>query len=200
MSKTAITRIAFLAIAMIIVAATIMWNEHSSVNDDIATTLSTEVKFDEETVVNEIKPVVTDPAPAPEPVGSKSKTYMDYRMITNTNSAQWDLIQTLTVCDDGMLRDNDGYIAAALGSAFGPIGSRYVFVLEGGKELLIIKADQKQDQCTCENNIFGLANWDIIEFIVDTSKMPVWNNGYVYGGNFNNNPEYAGDIVSWTKM
>lgn len=135
-----------------------------------------------------------------EPMGAKSKTYMDYERITNVNSAQWRLIQTLTICDDGMLRDSDGYIAAALGSYFGPIGSRYVFTLEDGKELPIIKTDQKQDVHTCENNIFGLDNWDIIEFVVDTSKMPVWNNGYVYGGNFNNVPEYAGDIVGWEKI
>ena len=133
-------------------------------------------------------------------VGDLSKTYMDYERITNKSSKQWELLQTLTICDDGMIRDNDGYIAAALGSAFGPIGSRYIFNLEDGKELLIIKVDQKQDSHTCENNIFGLNNWDIIEFVVDTSKMPVWNNGLVYGGNFNNVPEYSGGIVNWVEV
>ena len=141
-----------------------------------------------------------EPVSELEPMGSLSKTYMDYRAITDKTSKQWALLQTLTIGDDGMIRDNDGYIAAALGSAFGPIGSRYVFKLEGGKELLIIKADQKQDKHTCENNIFGLDNWDIIEFVVDSSKMPIYTNGYVYGGNFNNCPEYAGDVLSWTKV
>ena len=134
------------------------------------------------------------------PMGAKAKTYMDYRAITDTSSNQWKLLQTMTIGYDGMIRDADGYIAAALGSAFGPIGSRYVFTLEDGKELPIIKADQKQDRHTCDNNIFGLNNWDIIEFIVDSSKMPIYPNGYVYGGNFDNCPEYAGDVLCWEKV
>lgn len=130
-------------------------------------------------------------------VGAKSKTYMDYRAITDRSSAQWTLLQELTVCPDGMIRDADGYIAAALGSAFGPIGSRYVFTLDTGEELKVIKADQKQDLHTCPDNVFGLDNWDVIEFIVDSQVMPKFDNGLVYGGNFDNCPAFAGDVVTW---
>lgn len=197
MSKTTIVRIAFLAIVAAVIVATTAYMEFGNVKEDISITPVVEVEVKD--IVDQTDPEPT-PIPEPEPIGAKSKTYMDYRAISNKNSEQWKLLQNLTICDDGMIRDSDGYIAAALGSAFGPIGTRYVFTLEGGKELLIIKADQKQDSHTCENNIFGLNNWDVIEFIIDSSKAPVWANGYVYGGNFNNCPEYAGDIVSWTKV
>ena len=190
MSK-AIYKIIILTITAIFFTTMIMMQEKNIVAEDNFVPPVVEDIIDEEQV---------DPEPEPEPMGAKSKTYMDYRMITNTSSNQWALLQTMNICEDGFIRDDDGFIAAALGSYFGPIGSRYVFTLEGGKELKIIKADQKQDRHTCEDNIFGLDNWDIIEFVVDSSKMPKWANGYVYGGNFNNIPEYDGDVISWEKV
>lgn len=197
MSKIIINRIVFLVVSIIIMITAITYCEAKQIENNV------DILIVEEKVEDIVESYVED---EPEeqvvltPMGAKSKTYMDYSLITNVNTEQWRLLQTLTICDDGMLRDNDGYIAAALGSAFGPIGSRYVFTLEDGKELMIIKADQKQDNHTCENNIFGLGNWDIIEFIVDTDKMPIYPNGYVYGGNFDNCPEYAGDVVNWVRV
>lgn len=185
-----IYKITILTISTIIFATAITMQEKNIIAEEDFTPPVIEEEIKEE-VKEEI--VLT-------PMGAKSKTYMDYRAITDTSSNQWKLLQTMTIGYDGLIRDKDGYIAAALGSAFGPIGSRYVFTLEGGKELPIIKADQKQDGHTCENNIFGLDNWDIIEFIVDSSKMPIWANGYVYGGNFDNMPEYAGDVLCWEKV
>jgi hypothetical protein len=87
---------------------------------------------------------------------------MCYRSITNKNSAQWDYIhnqQIVTVSDDGLLRDADGFIAVALGSYFGDIGSRYIFILDSGIELPVIKIDRKADKHTCRNNYSGVFNW-----------------------------------------
>ena len=186
-----IYKITVLTISTIIFATAITIQEKNIIAED---------NFVPPVVENNIVEEQVIPEPEPEPMGAKSKTYMDYRAITNQSSNQWKLLQTMTVCEDGFIRDEDGFIAAALGSYFGPIGSRYVFTLEGGKELKIIKADQKQDRHTCEDNIFGLDNWDIIEFVVDSSKMPIWANGYVYGGNFNNCEAYAGDVLCWEKV
>ena len=135
-----------------------------------------------------------------KPKGDLSKTYMDYRSIKNTSSEQWRLLQTMDICDDGFIRDSDGYVAVALGSYFGDIGSRWIFYLDGGKILPVVKVDQKQDKHTCKDNIYGLDNWDIIEFIVDSSKMPKFPNGYVYGGNFNNNPDVSGEVMGWVEV
>lgn len=211
MNKTNISRIIFLTVSAIIIVTTMAWAECELI-DNYRNTIAEEIKQElkeglKKELKEEIKKEIAEEVeeePEEEiiltPMGAKAKTYMDYRAITDTSSNQWKLLQTMTIGYDGMIRDADGYIAAALGSAFGPIGSRYVFTLEEGKELPIIKADQKQDRHTCENNIFGLNNWDIIEFIVDSSKMPIYPNGYVYGGNFDNCPEYAGDVIYWEKV
>lgn len=213
MNKINISRIIFTLSVIIIVttlacvACKAIENRVDVITEEIKQELKEELKQElkeeiKEEIEEEMAKAVEDEQEeiALTPMGAKSKTYMDYRAITNQSSKQWKLLQTMTIGEDGMIRDDDGYIAAALGSAFGPIGSRYVFTLEGGNELPIIKADQKQDRHTCENNIFGLNNWDIIEFIVDSSKMPVYPNGYVYGGNFDNCSEYAGDVLYWEKV
>ena len=211
MSKTNISRIIFLAVSAIIIVTTMAWvecelidNYRHTIAEEIKQELKEELKKElKEEIKKEIAEEVEEESEEEivlTPMGAKSKTYMDYRAITDKSSKQWKLLQTMTIGDDGMIRDDDGYIAAALGSAFGPIGSRYIFTLEGGKELKIIKADQKQDRHTGKDNIFGLNNWDIIEFVVDSRKMPIYPNGYVYGGNFNNCKEYAGDVLCWEKV
>lgn len=122
-------------------------------------------------------------------------------MITDKTSKQWALLQILNYDTDGMIRDNEGYIAAALGSYFGPIGSRWIFLLDNGKQIKIIKADQKQDQHTYNYNCMqGYAALDIIEFVIDDRIMPRWSNGYVYGGNFNNCLEYQGKVIAWQRV
>lgn len=136
------------------------------------------------------------------PIPSSAKTYEAYYMITDRTSKQWPLLNEILIHgEDGMIRDQDGYIAAALGSFFGPIGSRWIFLLDNGKQIKIIKADQKQDIHTYNyNRINGYAALDIIEFIVNDRIMPKWSNGYVYGGNFNNCEEFQGTVVAWQRI
>lgn len=138
------------------------------------------------------------------PIPSSVKTYESYHLINDRTSKAWKLLQTLIVGDDGIIRDSEGYIAAALGSYFGPIGSCWEFKLiddDGIEKILyIIKADQKQDRHTNEYNINGIANTDIIEFVVDPTKMVHSKNGYVYNGNFNNCPKFRGTVVAWREI
>ena len=78
MSKTTITRIVFLVFSIVFISTvTMAWGISKSTEDDIIPpAIETEVE----------EPVVQpepEPEREPEAMGAKSKTYMDYRAITN---------------------------------------------------------------------------------------------------------------------
>lgn len=194
-------------VSTLIAVSLFMWSGHEADCAPSACPTSPSMEeYDEVLSEDSTKNSSSEPEASPvvelelEPKGDKSKTYMDYRAITNKSSNQWKLLQTLNFDNDGFIRDEEGYIGVALGSYFGPIGSRWVFYLKDGTELPVIKVDQKQDKHTCKDNIYGLNNWDIIEFVVDSSKMPKFANGYAWGGNLNNNPLVAGEIYGWKEI
>lgn len=130
-----------------------------------------------------------------------NKTYMDYRKITNRDTAQWKYIYSdaITVDDKGFLVTEDGYIGVALGSYFGPVGSKYIFELDTGIELKVVKVECKSDKHTCVNNYKAGSN-DVIEFVIDTKtdymRQNVWGNGLIFQGNFNNCEDFKGNIIS----
>lgn len=132
-----------------------------------------------------------------------TKTYGDWSCITMTGSKQWELLHntSVAVCEDGMLRDDEGYICAALGSYFGEIGSRWIFILENGNQIPVIKCDEKADSHTLDERHTVGINTDIIEFYIDVATHRVLGNvkgnGFVWWGNFNNCSEYAGTVVGW---
>lgn len=136
---------------------------------------------------------------------TSAKTYMDYRAITNKASDQYKLIHSdaITICEDGFLRDSDGFIGVAMGSKFGPIGSRYVCHLDNGKEIKVIKVEAKADQHTV-NGFCGYVAYDIIEFVIDTKatwmQQNKWGNNYIFSGNFNNCDMFKGKIVNIDKV
>lgn len=133
----------------------------------------------------------------PAPHETSCKTYESCHV--NWVGRQKEVIDTLTVGNDGLLRDDDGFVAAALGNAFGDVGSRWLFVLrqENGYKLLrVIKADDK-GQHTDESGTYGSVCGEIIEFIVDESKMPKEVNGYAYGGNLDKYEAVQGAVVGW---
>lgn len=138
---------------------------------------------------------------------SDTKTYMDYRKITNTNSKQYQYIHNsgeIYVSEDGFLRTTDGldYIGVALGSYFGDIGDRFIFTLDTGIELRVVKVEAKADIHTDENNYQHAIDGSIIEFVVDPDKMDyaIHQNGYIYSGNFNNNEWLKGNIIKIEKV
>lgn len=130
-----------------------------------------------------------------------AKAYMDYRTITCTNSNQYKLIHgdSIEIQEDGFLVDENGFVCVAMGSFFGDIGTRYVLELDNGKFLKVIKADEKADCDTDSQNIRDAAG-GIIEFIIDTKadymQSNIWENGYVFSGNFNNCEYFSGNILS----
>lgn len=118
---------------------------------------------------------------------------MDYREITNKQSKQYKLIKNLIKSSDGLLRDNDGYIAVALGSYYGEIGDRYIIKLSNGNEVKIIKADEKSDKDTI-NGCYHKSDKSMIEVIVDRDKI---KNSYSIAermGDFNYSDLFNGSI------
>ena len=134
-----------------------------------------------------------------------TKTYMDLRMITDTTSRQYQFIHysdVVHVDEKGYLRDDEGFYGVALGSYFGEIGSRYIFTLDTGKELKVVKVESKADEHT--TNGFIAHDGSIIEFVIDTQTQymrdHVYPNGYIFSGNFNNNKKFRGKITKITKI
>lgn len=129
-----------------------------------------------------------------------NKTYMDYRKITNRNTAQWRYIYSdaITVDDKGFLITEDGYIGVALGTYFGPVGTKYIFTLDTGVVLKVVKVEVKSDKHTCVNNYKAGSN-DVIEFVIDTKAQymqdNIWGNGLIFQGNFNNCEDFEGHII-----
>lgn len=131
---------------------------------------------------------------------SEVKTYMDYKTITNTSSVQYKYIQDNMIVDkNGILIDEQGYYGVALGSYFGDIGSKYVFNLDTGVSLPVVKVDEKSDKHTdsgCEHK----QDKSVIEFVIDeqTAKNYFGNssNNLVLSGNFNNHENFKGKIES----
>lgn len=126
---------------------------------------------------------------------SSVKTYMDYLKISPT-SYQGKFIRKHMTAVDGLLYDKDLYIGVALGSYFGPIGSRYTFILDTGIQLNVIKVEAKSDWHTvggCQQR------WDgsVIEFVIDmeSENFPRLSNKHPFNGNFNNAPQFKGNIV-----
>ena len=134
---------------------------------------------------------------------SDVKTYESYRAITNTASKQYEIISKLTIDDTtGFLYYEDGFIAVALGSHFGALGSRYYITLSSGNVIPIIKADAKSDHHVeggCSS-----AGGSVIEFIIDEQISREYfgqgPSGLASYGNFNNYPSLNGTIVKIEKV
>lgn len=131
---------------------------------------------------------------------SSVKTYMDYRAITDKSSNQYKYIQNhMTVGDDGFLYDEDGSIGVALGSHFGSIGSKWEIVLDTGITFKVVKIDEKAD-IHVYNGCQHKEDGSVVEFVIDSHKFEKASNGYVWQGNFNNNPNFRGKISAVYKV
>ena len=108
------------------------------------------------------------------------KTYMSYRAITNTNSAQYKLQQEAWTDENGLRKIGDDYMIA-VGSFYSKhIGDRFKITLDSGVEFTAIVGDLKADKHTGSQhmytpvyNAYGkFISANVIEFIVDTSSLP----------------------------
>lgn len=148
---------------------------------------STETSQEEEnsqtTEPIETEVVVEEPAPVSEeatsPVVDTSnsntivpyphsdfKTYMYSSAVTNTASAQYQLISRAYVGDYGIMMV-DGCYLVAMGTAYAHyIGEKYQVTFESGQVINVMIGDVKQDIHTDQYNSAGAAHGDLLEFIV----------------------------------
>lgn len=132
---------------------------------------------------------------------SATKTYMDYRRINDSTSAQAIYIDENMHVDEttGLLYDEDGFIGVALGSYFGEIGTRFYFTLDTGTVLPLVKIEEKSDQHTINGCAHQKDN-SVIEMVIDTQVVKEYykdkSTNVIYTGNFNDDERFNGKIVS----
>lgn len=136
---------------------------------------------------------------------SSTKTYESYKLITSKTSAQYKYIQAHMTVDEetGFLYNENGFIGAALGHNFLPIGSEYYFTLDSGIVLPIVMIDEKA-LVDAPNGCSHSSDSSVIEFVIDKDYAIDFfgssSNGYVNNGNYNNDERFAGKIVKIEKV
>lgn len=139
---------------------------HTGYSSDICYILRYAVSPIHHSVLNCISEVqVLSEKRVPVPEHTTFKPYMDYTCITDTSSKQYELISQAEHSSDGLLR-YDGCICVALGSKWGDIGTKYRAKI-GGKEYLLIKADEKQARHTLNGEGWVATNSSLLEVIID---------------------------------
>ena len=120
------------------------------------------------------------------------KSFMDYRKITNTKSAQWRLQQD-AVTDEYGFRRYAGYYMIALGSFYthDEVGLKFRITLESGTVFEAITGDIKDDKDTDSTNRHKDGN--IVEFIVDRNLIPAYCD---LTGDMSHINNFSGKIVS----
>jgi len=108
------------------------------------------------------------------------KTYMSYKAITNTESAQYQLQQKAKTDENGLRIIDDDYYCVAIGSYYSDsIGDKFLVEFEDGTRIKIIigdfKADIHTDKTNRYTNIYdsndNFISHNVIEFIVDMSTL-----------------------------
>lgn len=116
----------------------------------------------------------------PTGINTSFKTYMDWRTVTNTSSAQYKCIRRWGWSDgEGFMRANgerdlgitDDYYMIALGSYYGKaIGTKYRITTDTGRVFYGMLCDQKADRHTNSTHQYA-GHQDVVEFIVDTRYL-----------------------------
>lgn len=111
------------------------------------------------------KPAVESNAIVPYP-HSDFKSYMYAATVTDTTSAQYQLISRAYIGDYGIMTV-DGCYLVAMGTAYADyIGQKYQITFETGEVINAMVGDIKQDIHTDQYNSAGIDNSDLLEFIV----------------------------------
>ena len=125
------------------------------------------------------------------------KTYMSYRAITNTSSAQYALQQEASTDENGIRRYDD-YPMVAVGSGWGlAVGDIGLVECDNGNSFLVIVGDMKSDKHTDSSNKTTLANGCRCEFIVDPDKL---DSTAKFMGNVATIEQYSGYVTNITKI
>ena len=109
-------------------------------------------------------------------------SYMDWKTITNKNSAQYKLKNKYNTYDSNGLADIKGRKVVACTSTFGSIGDEIEVTFESGvnyfnkqsKTLFAIIGDfksQNDSNCDRYGHLYGKTQRSVIEFIVDSNRI-----------------------------
>lgn len=105
------------------------------------------------------------------PENKPFKSYMDAKLITSTNSAQYKLKSEYELDDSGIYMI-DGRYACAIGSYYTTeIGTKFDVVMESGEVIPCILADCKADEHTDNLGQYTISNDSIVEFIVHSPTL-----------------------------
>lgn len=105
------------------------------------------------------------------PESKPFKSYMDARLITSTNSAQYKLKSEYELDESGIYMI-DGRYACAIGSYYTTeIGTKFDVVMESGEVIPCILADCKADEHTDNLGQYTISNDSIVEFIVHSPTL-----------------------------
>ena len=99
------------------------------------------------------------------------KSYTDYRCLSRS-SAQWKLQEQAYTDENGLRKIGDAYLVA-MGSYYGTtLGTKYSVTLSNGNSFTVMLCDFKDNRHTDGNNQVCLYNGSVIEFYVESDKMP----------------------------
>jgi hypothetical protein len=138
---------------------------------DIPTTqVSTSAPAPTEKPITTTVPATTV-APKPSTNFGSFKSYTDYRCLSRS-SAQWKLQEQAHTDENGLRKIGDAYLVA-MGSYYGTtLGTKYIVTLSSGNSFTVMLCDFKDNRHTDANNQVCLLNGSIIEFYVESDKMP----------------------------
>lgn len=144
--------------------------------------MNEELISDKENLMKLVKDLEKDKLKSPSrniisrnvPENNSKKTYMDYRKITDTSSEQYKLQQNKDcyTTDTGLRKVNE-YYCIAVGTYYSEnIGDKLIVHMENGESFKAIVADIKDPKHTDETNRQHRKDGSVIEFVVDTRKLP----------------------------
>lgn len=102
------------------------------------------------------------------------KSYMSYRAITNTKSAQYRLQEECWTDDNGLRRYNNDYVIAVGSYYTNTIGERFKITLDSGNSFYAVIGDFKADKHTDSLHQYTpteSVGKCVVEFVVDTSTL-----------------------------
>ena len=125
---------------------------------------------------------------------------MDYRSVTNPDSAQYQLIYSdeITVGEDGLLHSGE-YIGVALGTRYGNVGDKFIITLADGKQFKAIKLDVKSDAHTA-NGCHHLSDGSVVEFVIDRNLTKLYYPMADKMGNFDYEEQFSGAVIKIEKV
>lgn len=112
---------------------------------------------------------------------SAKRTYMDYRLVTATNTNNYRVLNSDDSYTDSNtgIRMNDNQICVAVGSYYGLPGDYIDIVLEDGTVVEAIVADGKADEDTDPTNRYQKYDGSVVELVVDTNVYNPSNSTYL---------------------